>query len=248
MCVGVGFVVHVCRPLDRPKPFRVCSSPFLVVAATAMSYMEFSNPGDWSTSDAFHDLRRQRRKEATHTFIVISTYYKHAECHYTYLYGDDDLRHYLTEELTKYYENGRREDDDDALKKLTVDEMKSMDLASLCSHASVEGQYRMDNEIGWGIRAIIRTAGRPQAIVDEHTARADGQLLANGKPPCKRPRSDPDYLSDAEEAEGDISSQTKPPSPKRQAIDASAMAPPPEQPQPPQIQPQTQTQPPPVLP
>ncbi len=138
-------------------------------------------------------LRKRRRDEAKHTFIVICTYYKHAEVDFTYLYGDDELRRYLVEKLTDYYTD--RLNGDTPLKPLSVDEMNAMDLMTLCARASVEAKYRIEHEIGCGIRAIIRAQGQPETIVDEKTADSDAQRLPCGEPPVKRPRCDVDELN-----------------------------------------------------
>lgn len=135
--------------------------------------------------DEFADLRSARRKSATHSFIVISTYYKHAECSFSYLYGDDDLRDFLIHELIDYY---KRVDDGNPLPKLSVEQMNQLDLDTLCSHAVIQGKYRIENEIQWGIRAIIRVQGHPQTIVDDRTADEDQERIRKGH--CKRKRDD----------------------------------------------------------
>ncbi len=146
-------------------------------------------------------LRKRRRDEAKHTFIVIGSYYKHAEVDFTYVYGDDELRQYLVQQLTAYYKE--RGGGDLPLKPLTVEEMNAMDLMTLCARASVEAKYRIENEIGSGIRAIVRCQGLPETIVDEKTTNADAQLLPFGEPPVKRPRLDPDELDDFDETGSD---------------------------------------------
>lgn len=151
----------------------------------------------WFESDEPIALRKRRRDEAKHTFIVIGSYYKHAEVDFTYIYGDDELRQYLVQQLTAYYKE--RGGGDKPLKPLTVEEMNAMDLMMLCARASVEAKYRIDNEIGSGIRVIIRAQGNPEIIVDEKTTNSDAQLLPFGEPPVKRPRRDPDELDELDD-------------------------------------------------
>ena len=88
-------------------------------------------------------VRKRRRDEAKHTFIVICTYYKHAEVDFTYLYSDDELRRYLVEKLTEYYND--RLGGDTPLKPLSADDMTAMDLMTLCARASVEAKYRIEH-------------------------------------------------------------------------------------------------------
>lgn len=136
--------------------------------------------------DAYADLRHERRQNATHSFIAISSNYKHAEVSFSYLYGDDDLRDFLIHELLEYYE---RVEDGEPLPKLPVEQMKTMDLDQLCSHAAIQGKYRIENEIQWAVRAIIRVPGRPVTIVDDRTEEVGG----------KRKRSDSETESESDE-------------------------------------------------
>lgn len=159
-----------------------------------MSYKSADNYDDVSDIDAYADMRRERRKNATHCFVVILSYYKYADVNFSYLYGDDDLRDFLIHELLEYYE---RVEDGEPLPKLSVEQMKAMDLDTLCSHAAIQGKYRIDNEIQWAIRAIIRVPGRPETIVDDRTEEA---FVRNGRQiGGKRKRSDSETESESDE-------------------------------------------------
>jgi len=126
----------------------------------------------------YYEHRKELKKTTKRAYIVISTYYKHAECSYTFFYSDDDLRQYLTVLLSEYYDGEYEE----SVAALTPEEMKTLDIDKLCIHAAIHGNYRISNEVHWGIRAVIRVPGAPSTVVNEDKAdRAIDELKTGGK-------------------------------------------------------------------
>lgn len=161
-------------------------------------YGHAENSGDF---DKYWETRQQRKETATHSYIVISTYYKHAECSYMYFYGDDDLREYLVQEVKEYQPRVRDRSDDIRLPVLTEDQLKTIDLHTLCSYASIYGRYQTQYDIGHGIRAIIRVPGKPETIVDDNTGEADQRAILKGRVPRKRKREALDCAYESEESD-----------------------------------------------
>ncbi len=71
-------------------------------------------------------------------WAIVETYYKHGEYKLIIIQTEDELRNYILEQL-KYYEI-----------KLDGDE----DLCVLMDLVLEQGQNRIDEQLGWGVREI----------------------------------------------------------------------------------------------
>ncbi len=120
-------------------------------------------------SRIYDEDTERKRSEAKECFIVLRTYYKHAEMSYSWYYTEADLRKYLIEEIKEYYSD----DPDPSMPMRTDEEMNAMDIKQLCLEATVHGNYRtVQEQIQWGIRAIISVPGAPTTITNDRIAEA----------------------------------------------------------------------------
>jgi hypothetical protein len=74
------------------------------------------------------------------TWVAIETYYKHGEYLLHVFYSESSLRDYLYEKLDQY--NMKSEIDD------------ACDILYLISVIEERGNYRVDEQLGWGVREI----------------------------------------------------------------------------------------------